>query len=394
MQLAAYLFPWDVVGDPAAPEQIAALGLDHVVVAAAYHATRAVTPRHPGHRLVTAPYSAAYFTIDEQLWRRGALRLGAASWTGAAGAFEQCVAALEDVGVAVHAWVVLNHVDLPTAAAPTVVNAFGDTYPWALCPSQDAVLEYGASLAATVAGLPGVGGLELEAAGWFGVDHPAGHDKVGAVPLSFAERYLMSLCFCAACVGAYERAGIDPSGLRGTVHAALRPAFDGQTRPHGSSAGAELAEVDALLGGDLAAAVAGVRRDVAEHYRAVVLAAIRRQRADGPVLLHVNPRPQRSAAFTGIAPAAARADGIVVNCWTDYDNLTSTVDSGVSVYASLLAVAGLGGHPGELSGRVASARAAGAAGIRLYHAGLATDADLAAVRGLAPIPDRERKPPW
>jgi len=46
----ANLYPWDVDGDPAAPDRIAGLGLAAVTLAAAYHAVRAVTPFHPRHR--------------------------------------------------------------------------------------------------------------------------------------------------------------------------------------------------------------------------------------------------------------------------------------------------------------------------------------------------------
>ena len=43
---AAYVYPWDVLGDPTAPELLAGLGVDHITLAALYHATRALTPRH------------------------------------------------------------------------------------------------------------------------------------------------------------------------------------------------------------------------------------------------------------------------------------------------------------------------------------------------------------
>ena len=44
MPVSAYLYPWDVDGDPAAPDRIAGLGVTEVSLAAAYHAVRAVTP--------------------------------------------------------------------------------------------------------------------------------------------------------------------------------------------------------------------------------------------------------------------------------------------------------------------------------------------------------------
>jgi hypothetical protein len=52
------------------------------------------------------------------------------------------------------------------------------------------------------------------------------------------------------------------------------------------------------------------------------------------------------------------------------------------IAASLLAVAGLGGRTGELAGQADAVRVAGATELRLYHAGLASAADLAAMRSL------------
>jgi hypothetical protein len=388
MQTAAYLYPWDVVGDPAAPDLIAGLGLDHVVLAAVYHATRALTPRHPLHRVVTAPHTAAYYALDPYRWHGMELRPSPGLWTGVPDPFERATAALGTGGVPVHAWVVLNHVDLPAAVPHTVVNAYGDRYPWALCPAQDAVLEYATGIAADVASLPGIGAVELEACGWFGADHAGAHDKAGVAVLSFAERYLLSLCFCDACASAYARAGVELEPLRCKVRASLEPAFVGHVSglPADTDMADELAEIDRLLGADLAAAVAAVRQQIAEGYRSAVVGAVRQRRADLPVLLHANPRPHRSAAFTGVsaARAARSVDAFVVNCWFGVDNLLSTVDAGVPVHASLLAVSGLGGGPTDLGARVEAVLAAGSAGIRLYHAGMATDADLAAIRSLSP----------
>jgi hypothetical protein len=100
------------------------------------------------------------------------------------------------------------------------------------------------------------------------------------------------------------------------------------------------------------------------------------------VLLHADPQPHRTDAFTGLDPARAAtvADGLVVNCWAGPDAVPASLDGGGRVYASLLAVRGMGGRPDRLPGQVAAAEAAGAHGVRLYHAGLAGAADLAAVR--------------
>jgi hypothetical protein len=381
MQVAGYLYPWDVIGDPAAADRVAGLGLDHVVLAAVYHGTRAFTPRHPRHRVVVADRTAAYFPVSDARWRGAALRPEPADWLASADPFGQATVALRAAGVPVHAWAVFNHVDLPGAIDQNVVNAYGDRYPWALCPAQEPVVGYGLGLAAAVAALPGIEGVELEACGWYGFDHLSAHDKVGGVPLSDAEQYLLSLCFCDACEAAYRDGGIDPLALRRQVRRALDGRFAGASR-EGRGSGAD--QIDALLGAGLAAAVGEVRQGVADGLRTAVTDRIRSLRPELTVLLHADPRPHSTLAFTGVDPtrAARTVDGLVVGCWRGVDALPAALTGGGRAYASLLAIEGMGGRPRELPEQAAAARAAGASGLRLYHVGLAGAADLDSVREL------------
>jgi hypothetical protein len=384
MDVAAYLYPWDVVGDPAAADRVAGLGLHHVTLAAVYHATRALTPRHPWHRVVVAEHTAAYHPLSTDRWV-GALRPAAAPWTGGADSFGDATHALSAAGVAIHAWVVVNHVDLPGPNEFAVTNAYGDRYPWALCPAQDAVQEYAVGLAGEVAALPDITGVELEACGWYGFDHLSAHDKVGGVALTKPEEYAFSLCFCDACDGAYRAGGVDPVELRARVRAALVPAFTGALR-HGHSAD-EVAAIDDLLGADLAVAVRQVRDVVADRYRAAVVGRIREERPDLAVLAHASPQPHRYLAFTGLHPGRAGElfDGLVVSCWQGPGAAGATraaAGPDLPVLASLLAVEGMGGHPATLVDQARAARHEGASGIRLYHAGLAGDSDLEHIREL------------
>jgi hypothetical protein len=377
MQVAGYLYPWDVVGDPAAADLVASLDLDHVVLAAVYHGTRALTPRHPRHRVMVADRTAAYFPVSDAGWRGAALRPEPADWLASADPFGQATVALRAAGVAVHAWAVFNHVDLAGPVEHNVVNAYGDRYPWALCPAQDAVVEYALGLALDLAGLPGIEGVELEACGWYGFDHLSAHDKVGGVPLDDGAQYLMSLCFCGACDREYRAGGVDPAALRRRVCAVLDGRFLGTgTQDAGTP--------EQLLGAQLAAAVAEVRQGVADRLRAAVAARIRGMRPELSVLLHATPKPHATVAFTGVDPAvAARSvDGFVVSCWRGFEALPASLAAGGNAYASLLAVQAMGGRPDELPEQVASAQAAGASGVRLYHVGLAAAADLTAVRDL------------
>jgi len=390
MEVAAYVYPWDVVGDPAAADLIAGLGLSHVTLAAVYHGTRALTPRHPEHRVVVAEHSAAYYPLSTERWDGSVLHPPNAPWTGDVDSFGSAVAALQAAGVAVHAWVVVNHVDLPGLAEFTVVNAYGDRYPWGLCPAQEAVREYALNIAGDLGELPGITGVELESFGWYGFDHLSAHDKVGGVTLTGAEEYLFSLCFCDACDAAYRDGGIHPDELRDNVRTALDPAFAGEPRaagPTDEAAGPadERGAIDALLGADLSKAVQRIRADVVHDYRRPVIEEIRKR--DLRILAHASPQPHRYIAFSGVDVPRAHElfDGLVVNCWRTLDALSATrvaADPALDVTASFLAIEGMGGRPDTLAEQGLAARAAGATGIRLYHAGLAGPGDLDGIREL------------
>jgi hypothetical protein len=396
MRTWANLYPWDVDGDPAAPGRIAGLGLTGVTLAAAYHAVRAVTPFHPGHRIVTRD-AAVYYRADPSRWRGTALRPARLRPTAArpAGSFERAAAALRTSGLAVTAWAVLTHNGRLAAAVPSaaVRNAFGDAYPWALCLASPAVREYATCLAGEVAALPGADAVELEACGWYGVEHLSAHDKTAGAA-SGAAQWLLSVCFCVACEREYAAAGADPAWLAASVRAAV-------DAPAGGAAAGEAAAREAPAGGAapgpgttaLPGAVAdvllAVRADLAARFQREVIASAQDAAPGKPVYLHVHPDPWATGANPGYDPAAlAGVAGLVLSCWDPatapglVTRAAATAPQGTAIAASLLAVAGLGGDPATLPAQAAAVRAAGATELRLYHAGLASAGDLAAIRTL------------
>jgi hypothetical protein len=384
MDAAAYVYPWDVAGDPAAAELTASLGLDHVTLAAVYHATRALTPRHPAHRVVVAERTAAYLPLAAAPWAPTGLRPEEQNWIPGTDSFGEAAAALAAAGLPVHAWVVVDHVD--SFFGPHVENAYGDIYPWSLCPAQQAVRDYAVNLAAEVSSRPDVAGVEFEAAGWYGFDHLHEHDKVAGVALGMAEQFLFSLCFCSACLEEYAVSDIDADELRRTVREVLDRKFRG-------TLGVPLPdhEVFAIQRalGDLADPVLTMRARVGDRLRAAMVEEVRAHRPVGfPVVFHGNPLAHRSTAFTGLGPRSLPkdTDGVVVNCWDGSpDPVSAVTAAGVPAYAGVLAVQGMGARRERAEAVVKDLAAAGAAGIRIYHAGLAGPGDLDFVRELAAV---------
>ena len=73
-QVSAYLYPWDLVGDPLVVSRLVSAGFEHVSVAATYHSVRAATPQHPQHRFVVAETAALYRPVRSAVWAGHRLR--------------------------------------------------------------------------------------------------------------------------------------------------------------------------------------------------------------------------------------------------------------------------------------------------------------------------------
>jgi hypothetical protein len=374
--VAAYLYPWDVDGDPGAADRIAALGVTEVSLAAAYHAVRAVTPFHPGHRIVTRD-AAVYYRPDPARWAGAHLR-PAGPDPAEVGSFERAADALRAAGLQVNAWVVVTHNGRLAAAHPecAVHNAFGDAYPWALCAGSPAVAEYAAALAAEIAALDAVADVELEACGWYGYDHLSAHDKTGGAPAGPA-RQLLDACFCANCAATLRVAGADSEAIA----AAVRAALDGGP----------------VVPPELAKALSSVRAATVATFLEHVVAAVRAAAPGQPVLVHAHPDPAEAGSNPGyelttlLGPAGA--DGVILACPGPAGPAATAVAlaaqeaaavaPGRRVIATLPAVAALGADTGELPAKAKAVLAAGATDLRLYHAGLASAADHAAQREAA-----------
>lgn len=412
MRASAFVYPWDVVGDPGAPDRLAALGITQVTLASAYHSTRALTPRHPHHRIVTARHSAVLYPPDPARWSPAAPHPYEQSWIPCddpGGPYAQAARALTAAGLEVHSWVVLAHNSRLGEEFPhtSVRNAYGDRYPWAPCAARDDVRAYATTLAAEAAVRHGTGtrGTELESCGWYGLAHLHAHDKIAGTGLDAAATYLMSLCFCDTCEEGYASLGADPARLRTAVRAALEPVWHG-TRPGGVRGGraGERAAIDALLGTDDAALFAAWRREAADALQREAVAAVRTEAAAteaGPgtgfrVLLHADPAPHRTGANAGVDPAAVlgHADGVVVPCPGGPGGAPERADAlgpftphtgpAHTLAANFGVVSGMGGSPHTLAEDAAHARTLGATELRLYHAGLASVRDLETVAAHLP----------
>lgn len=99
-----------------------------------------------------------------------------------------------------------------------VQNAFGDVAYYNQCPANDDICDTMAALMRSVDRAVPLRTLQMESMNYMGFAHEYHHEKDG-VGLTALEDFLLSLCFCPACMAKGSAAGIDMEHVRGRVRA-------------------------------------------------------------------------------------------------------------------------------------------------------------------------------
>jgi hypothetical protein len=377
-QVTGYLYPWDVLGDPAAASWVKATGVHRVALAAAYHSVRAATPRHPERRVVDAGSAALYVPVTDA-WDGSTLKPGdAAEWTGRDDSFPEAAAVIRGAGLPVDAWVVLTHSSAMGSLHLDlcVQNAFAETYRYALCPSQPQVRHYAARLVEQVLDLGRPDGLVLEAVGPLGFGHQNQHEKTDGAGYSTWVQALLSLCFCCACQDAYTVRDLDAEALRKRVQDVVRLHTDSpETTPETAS---EAAEFLPLLEArwDATAALLDACLEAASG-------------SGARISLHASPDPWSTGPFVSVG-ALRRSrlwsllDNVtaVVPCWGDAAHGAATVAAmtaaapGATVGSYVLVLPPKPAEAAALAREWEALLEAGSSELHVYHLGLASTARL------------------
>jgi hypothetical protein len=248
-----------------------------------------------------------------------------------------------------------------------VRNCFGETYPWALCPSRPEVRTYAATLAAESVRDLDVDNVVLEACGQLGVVHQCQHEKTDGV-WSPALVQLLSVCCCDGCTGRW-------GGSAGQAVEKLRDAV-GLLLAEGDLAATRTGVPDELLEELLAG-----RHSSADALRTEVLDAINKESGPRPgVVLHAAADPWATGALPGLTPDSGKQiDSAVLSAWQPGEPTLSATrqvrdelpdDVAVGSYVTAVAAQPLA----DPAAYVQALRDAGSSELHLYHLGLASPA--------------------
>ncbi len=221
-RIELFAYPWDIVdrGPEAFADDCIALGVSLAHVTTLYHSGKFLLPRNRTRKVLTLLPGRLFMRLPEGALQ-GRLRPEVDSIAGSDW-LERLAATRLPLG----AWTVFHHGSLLTQQCPdlTIQNAYGDQYPFALCPSRPEVRSFSTQLAVALARTGYFESLDLETIGYLGYQH-GHHHEVSAVPCGAATQFLLSLCFCDGCISVAQQAGIDAHCLRRAIREMLDTRF-------------------------------------------------------------------------------------------------------------------------------------------------------------------------
>ncbi len=225
MYRGMYCYAWDLIdeGLDRALGRMRECGINTVTLATSYHAGKFLRPHAPSGRVYFPQDGAVYFRPDEA--RYGAIEPLVSDLMAERDVLAEIATAAPDMARV--GWTVCLHNTALGMRYPqfTVRNAYGDSYPYSVCPAYAEVREYVVTLCADLAERYELQGLALETPGFLPFDHGF-HHEFFLLPLNRWAKWLLGLCFSEGTISAAEAQGIDAERLRWQACAALDRFFE------------------------------------------------------------------------------------------------------------------------------------------------------------------------
>ena len=217
MRLGFFAYPWDLQdeGPEVAVEAMAGkLGCNALALNANYHHARLLRPRAAGPKTYQLPGAVAAFQPQASLYPADSLVPVPEPGLVESGLLARAREACSRKGIDFGLWTVgLHNSTLGQRNRHLcMVNCFGDSYTYSLCPSHEPVR---ALLQAVIQDLSAQfrpDRIIQEAVGYLGLRHWV-HHELFFVAWDEMLELLLSLCFCPACQRRGEAANLDVEGL-------------------------------------------------------------------------------------------------------------------------------------------------------------------------------------
>ena len=224
--------------------------LGGVTLACSYHHSRDLFPHNP-MRKIAFLRGEVFFQPTEERYSETQIRPIPSPLVAKRDPLQTLCDEAGERGLAVRAWTNnMHNTDLGERYPDcTVQNVFGDAIITCLCPANPDVRAYVAAMSTDIARYP-IHSLLLESLGYMPYDHGYHHERT-LLPLSGAQRLLMSLCFCPHCRAAGVAAGADMARIQRFVRTELEHVLAGEPSAT-DGLPLEQAAVGALADGELA----------------------------------------------------------------------------------------------------------------------------------------------
>ena len=230
MKASSHVFASDLIeeGYGTVLNRLHDAGLTGVVFAGTYHHARDIFPHNPIRKVGFHDGGTTYFRPDPARYSGLRIQPQPSVLTREGDPLGRLLDEARNLGMDVRVWTNNLHNSTMGERYPDCAtrNAFGDLYPYALCPANPDVRAYVVAISADIARY-GVTTLIPESVYYQPFEHGHHHER-SHYPYSATVKFLLGLCFCEHCRAAALTARVDFGRIHGFVRDVLQHVISGE----------------------------------------------------------------------------------------------------------------------------------------------------------------------